>query len=76
MHRVVDQPALQDPVCGMSVNVSTGHQAEHDGQSYYFCIADCLDKFKQFQLGLLYRQCTVTESGKLVSGIIRRNHYG
>ncbi|MEO5810695.1 MAG: heavy metal translocating P-type ATPase [Rhodanobacter sp.] len=38
--------ALKDPVCGMSVEPATArHQAEHAGQTYYFCSAGCRTKF-------------------------------
>ncbi|WP_372658849.1 heavy metal translocating P-type ATPase [Hydrogenophaga sp.] len=36
---------LKDPVCGMSVTEQSRHQAEHDGQAYYFCSAKCQTKF-------------------------------
>ncbi len=37
----------KDLVCGMDVNPSTAKfKAERDGQSYYFCSAGCLQKFK------------------------------
>lgn len=36
-----------DPVCGMSVDVSTAeHRTEHDGQDVYFCSARCREKFE------------------------------
>lgn len=38
---------LKDPVCGMTVSADSPHQLEHQGQSYYFCSARCLDKFNQ-----------------------------
>jgi YHS domain-containing protein len=35
-----------DPVCGMSVNkLYAPAQAEHQGQTYYFCIPECKEKF-------------------------------
>ena len=41
------QPTAIDPVCGMKVNPATAkHQAEHDGNPYYFCSAGCATKFK------------------------------
>src|SRR5271167_4609655 len=39
--------AVKDPVCGMNVNRATArHHVEHAGQSYYFCCAQCAEKFK------------------------------
>src|SRR6185369_7796534 len=36
----------KDPVCGMSVNTETARvRTEHDGTTYYFCCAECLQKF-------------------------------
>lgn len=35
-----------DPVCGMSVDPSGPHRAEHDGESYGFCSARCLERFE------------------------------
>ena len=36
---------LKDPVCGMSVTDTSQHHIEHDGKLYYFCSANCRDKF-------------------------------
>jgi P-type Cu+ transporter len=37
-----------DPVCGMTVHSqSAAGKREHDGQTYYFCSAHCLQKFKE-----------------------------
>ena len=38
---------LVDPVCGMSVKPNSGHQHTFQGQSYVFCSAHCLDKFRE-----------------------------
>jgi Cu+-exporting ATPase len=36
-----------DPVCGMQVNPDTADASyQHNGQTYYFCSAECKDKFK------------------------------
>jgi YHS domain-containing protein len=39
----------RDPVCGMAVRMDgaivDGLVAEHDGHSYYFCRASCLERF-------------------------------
>ena len=40
--------ASVDPVCGMMVNPnSAAGSYEHKGQTYYFCSAHCLNKFRQ-----------------------------
>ncbi|MEX2016303.1 MAG: YHS domain-containing protein, partial [Candidatus Hydrogenedentales bacterium] len=42
-----EQASVIDPVCGMTVDrKKTPHHAEHNGQTYYFCSAGCLDKFQ------------------------------
>jgi Cu+-exporting ATPase len=35
----------RDPVCGMQVDESTGHQTEAAGKTVYFCSEHCLQKF-------------------------------
>src|SRR6516225_4215295 len=38
--------AVQDPVCGMSVDPPTAkHRAEHAGHSYFFCSSRCRERF-------------------------------
>ncbi len=36
-----------DPVCGMSVKMTTDLKTDYQDQSYYFCNPSCLAKFKQ-----------------------------
>src|SRR5438270_9778950 len=37
----------KDPVCGMSVDTTKGKlRHEYKGQTYYFCCAGCLEKFR------------------------------
>jgi Cu+-exporting ATPase len=36
---------LKDPVCGMPVTDKSEHRTEHDGRLYFFCSANCQDKF-------------------------------
>ncbi len=36
---------LKDPVCGMNVDHSSPHHAQHEGQNYFFCSAHCVKKF-------------------------------
>jgi len=35
-----------DPVCGMTVETARAKSAVHEGHVYYFCSADCRDKFE------------------------------
>src|SRR5215468_4115630 len=35
-----------DPVCGMTVETVNAKSAVYDGQAYYFCSADCREKFE------------------------------
>ena len=47
-------PTERDPVCGMSVNPATAkHVHAHAGKNYYFCCANCLEKFKTNPQGYL-----------------------
>jgi Cu+-exporting ATPase len=40
--------AMQDPVCGMTVEPETAVAAwEHGEQVYYFCSVGCFERFKQ-----------------------------
>lgn len=36
----------KDPVCGTFISTSTAIQKKIHGETYYFCSADCRDKFK------------------------------
>jgi Cu+-exporting ATPase len=36
----------RDPVCGMLVNLSAAYSALHDGHTYFFCSAECRDRFQ------------------------------
>ena len=38
--------ALTDPVCGMTVAPGGPHRHEHGGETYAFCSARCLEKFR------------------------------
>jgi len=42
----IGQPALTDPVCGMSIDPSGPFVAQHDGGSYRFCSAHCQATFE------------------------------
>src|SRR6266481_6820417 len=42
------QVEFQDPVCGMTVEPeSAAGSFEHKGETYYFCSAHCLHKFRK-----------------------------
>lgn len=36
----------KDPVCGTFISTQTAFQKSVHGETYYFCSADCRDKFK------------------------------
>jgi len=36
----------KDPVCGTFISTATGLQKKVGGEVYYFCSAECRDKFK------------------------------
>ena len=38
---------LRDPVCGMSVTGESAHRHAHGSQTYYFCSAHCLARFRE-----------------------------
>jgi len=39
---------VTDPVCGMTVDpLTAGHNAEHDGRTYWFCSAGCQAEFEK-----------------------------
>jgi Cu+-exporting ATPase len=45
-HQPGDGGLARDPVCGMTVDPSRArHRHEHDGRTYYFCCAGCLQRF-------------------------------
>ncbi len=41
-----EQGALRDPVCGMRVQPESPHQFQFGSESYVFCAARCLEKFR------------------------------
>ena len=40
-----DKP-FTDPVCGMKVGADPAREIRHEGQTYHFCSARCMDKFR------------------------------
>ena len=41
----VSQALKKDPVCGTFVSAATAMQKSKGGETFYFCSADCRDKF-------------------------------
>jgi len=46
--RVPVPGAVRDPVCHMTVSPDSPHRLEHEGATYRFCTARCLEKFRQW----------------------------
>lgn len=43
-----EENVVVDPVCGMRINkAAAATTAEHEGQTYYFCVEECRQKFLQ-----------------------------
>lgn len=42
----IAEQSVKDPVCGMMVDPVTAKHHDHEGVTYYFCGARCLDKFR------------------------------
>ncbi len=58
---------LRDPVCGMDVNPEQAkYSQEYDGQTYYFCSAHCLNRFR-FDPGQ-YTGASVTGPASAIPG--------
>jgi YHS domain-containing protein len=58
----------KDPVCGMQVNeITPPATAEYEKQTYYFCSADCLNRFVR-NPKLFALKSRDSESGKQSSG--------
>ena len=45
VEEVLEEAALIDPVCGMTVTEDSEWTAEYEGVTFYFCSEDCRDKF-------------------------------
>ena len=43
--RQAPQSLKKDPVCGTFVSAATAMQKSKGGETYYFCSAECRDKF-------------------------------
>lgn len=55
--------AIVDPVCGMNINPeSAAGSYEHNGQTYYFCSAHCLNRFRQEPEGFLKESTKADET--------------
>ncbi len=46
MNATPGSAAYIDPVCGMQVQEEAAHRLEHAGQTFRFCSAGCLAKFR------------------------------
>ncbi len=71
--RGFDSPVqvVQDPVCGMDVDpLNAKHNAEHGGETYYFCAASCRTKFIAEPLKYLDRGSASTVSVDVPEGAI------
>ena len=44
--RMNETGPARDPVCGMTIEAHTAHRAVHSGETYGFCSAGCLEKFR------------------------------
>jgi len=44
-HGQAPQSLKKDPVCGTFVSTATAMQKTKGGETYYFCSAECRDKF-------------------------------
>jgi Cu+-exporting ATPase len=39
---------VKDPVCGMTVDPARAkHRAEHAGETFHFCSAGCVERFRK-----------------------------
>jgi Cu+-exporting ATPase len=46
----------RDPVCGMEVKPNTSLKSNYNGQTYYFCHANCKHRFDQDPQQFVKRQ--------------------
>jgi P-type Cu+ transporter len=55
-HNAVRSPLTTDPVCGMEIDPGTAAgKIDHDGQTYFFCHATCMARFRADPLNFLAR---------------------
>ena len=67
------KPVVRDPVCGMTVDPATAkYFHSHGGQTYYFCCAPCLEKFKSNPEQYLTKGSSSSPAGLVVLGGIPR----
>ena len=67
------QRVVRDPVCGMTVDpATTKYPHSHGGQTYYFCCAHCLEKFKTNPEKYLAKGNSLSTAGLVVLGGIPR----
>ncbi len=61
----------KDPVCGMNVNPATArHTHAHAGETYYFCCAGCVEKFKTDPQKYLTKPAPTISSGLVTLGSV------
>src|SRR5258708_37889700 len=64
----------RDPVCGMNVNAASAkHIYRHEGKSYYFCCAPCLEKFKAEPAKYLNQKAPTLSPGLVMLGAATAN---
>ena len=69
----LDPPTRIDPVCGMTVPVTSPHRHTHQDQEYSFCSAGCLAKFREHPER--YLRTVGRSDGKTVShSVDHRDH--
>lgn len=55
---------VQDPVCGMEVDPEeTEYTMDHDGTTYYFCSASCMESFDPEEINTTIRERATSLSG-------------
>src|SRR3974377_1271363 len=63
-HNAGSTPRVTDPVCGMEIDRgNAAGQMDHDGQTYFFCHASCMEKFRADPLKFLARTSRPRQPG-------------
>ncbi len=63
-HGEAEPETLRDPVCGMAVGDASEHRHTHAGETYYFCCARCLERFRASPQEFLGREVGHHDHGK------------
>ena len=70
VHATAAAGTVKDPVCGMNVNPATSKYSHHrNGDSFYFCGARCLEKFKAEPARYLADTATAARPAPEKSGV-------